>query len=104
MPAFEDQGVYIGGEYVDATSGETFNTIDPATGETLAHVQQASQADIDRAVRSARDGQREWAAMTAMQRSRILRRAVDLLRARNDDLAALEMRDTGKPIAETRAV
>jgi betaine-aldehyde dehydrogenase len=42
--------------------------------------------------------------MTAMQRSRILRRAVDLLRARNDELAAIETRDTGKPIAETRAV
>lgn len=104
MSAFGEQRLYIGGEYVDATSGETFDTLDPATGETLARVQQASQADIDRAVRSAREGQREWAAMTAMQRSRILRRAVELLRARNDELAAIETRDTGKPIAETRAV
>src|SRR5471030_3302148 len=104
MPVFELQRLYIGGAYVDATSGETFDTLDPATGETLASVQQASAADIDRAVRSAREGQREWAAMTAMQRSRILRRAVDILRERNDELAALETRDTGKPIAETRAV
>ncbi|GJH19697.1 betaine-aldehyde dehydrogenase [Caballeronia novacaledonica] len=104
MSAFGEQRLYIGGEYVDATSGETFDTLDPATGETLARVQQASEADTDRAVRSAREGQREWAAMTAMQRSRILRRAVDLLRARNDELAAIETRDTGKPIAETRAV
>jgi betaine-aldehyde dehydrogenase len=104
MSAFGEQRLYIGGEYVDATSGETFDTLDPATGETLARVQQASEADIDRAVRSAREGQREWAAMTAMQRSRILRRAVDLLRARNDELAAIETRDTGKPIAETRTV
>ena len=104
MSAFGEQRLYIGGEYVDATSGETFDTLDPATGETLARVQQASQADIDRAVRSASEGQREWAAMTAMQRSRILRRAVDLLRARNDELAAIETRDTGKPIAETRTV
>ncbi|WP_250529292.1 betaine-aldehyde dehydrogenase [Caballeronia sp. ATUFL_F1_KS4A] len=104
MSAFGEQRLYIGGEYVDATSGETFDTLDPATGETLARVQRASQADIDRAVKSAREGQREWAAMTAMQRSRILRRAVDLLRARNDELAAIETRDTGKPIAETRAV
>jgi betaine-aldehyde dehydrogenase len=104
MPAFELQRLYIGGAYVDATSGETFDTLDPATGETLANVQQASSADIDRAVRSARAGQREWAAMTAMQRSRILRRAVDILRARNDELALLETRDTGKPIAETQAV
>ncbi|MDR5824249.1 betaine-aldehyde dehydrogenase [Caballeronia sp. LZ043] len=104
MSAFEEQRLYIGGAYVDATSGETFDTLDPANGELLARVQQASQADIDRAVRSAHEGQREWAALTAMQRSRILRRAVDLLRARNDELAALETRDTGKPIAETRAV
>ena len=102
--AYGLQRLYIGGAYVDATSGVTFDTFDPATGETLASVQQASEADIDRAVQSAREGQREWAAMTAMQRSRILRRAVELLRTRNDELAELEMRDTGKPIAETLAV
>ncbi|MFM0397360.1 betaine-aldehyde dehydrogenase [Paraburkholderia phytofirmans] len=104
MAVFATQGLYIGGGYVDATSGETFDTLDPATGETLASVQQASAADVDRAVRSAQQGQREWAALTAMQRSRILRRAVELLRERNDELAALETRDTGKPIAETLAV
>ncbi|GAB7539114.1 betaine-aldehyde dehydrogenase [Burkholderia sp. 3C] len=98
------QKLYIGGAYVDATGGASFETYDPATGEHLATVQQASTADVDRAVESAREGQRVWAAMTAMQRSRILRRAVDLLRERNDTLAELEMRDTGKPIAETLAV
>ena len=104
MTSYGLQRLYIGGEYVDATSGETFDTFDPATGAKLATVQQASAADIDRAVQSAREGQRAWAALTAMQRSRILRRAVELLRERNDALAELEMRDTGKPIAETRAV
>ncbi|MFM0644947.1 betaine-aldehyde dehydrogenase [Paraburkholderia bryophila] len=104
MAVFATQRLYIGGGYVDATGGETFDTLDPATGETLATVQQASAADVDRAVQSARDGQREWASLTAMQRSRILRRAVELLRERNDELAALETRDTGKPIAETQAV
>jgi len=104
MPAYDLQRLYIGGEYVDATSGVTFDTFDPATGDRLATVQQAGDADIDRAVQSAREGQRAWAALTSMQRSRILRRAVEILRARNDELAELEMRDTGKPIAETRAV
>ncbi len=104
MAVFATQRLYIGGAYVDATGGETFDTLDPATGETLATVQQATAADVDRAVQSARDGQREWAALTAMQRSRILRRAVEILRERNDELAALETRDTGKPIAETLAV
>ncbi|WP_118180218.1 betaine-aldehyde dehydrogenase [Paraburkholderia phosphatilytica] len=104
MPSYGLQRLFIGGEYVDATSGETFTSVDPATGDVLATVQQASAADIDRAVQSAREGQRAWAALTAMQRSRILRRAVDLLRVRNDELALLEMHDTGKPIAETRSV
>ncbi|QKM57222.1 betaine-aldehyde dehydrogenase [Burkholderia glumae] len=104
MTAYGLQRLYIGGGYVDATSGATFDSLDPATGETLAVVQQAAAADVDRAVAAAREGQREWAALTAMQRSRILRRAVELLRERNDALAELETRDTGKPIAETRAV
>lgn len=104
MAVFATQRLYIGGGYVDATGGETFDTVDPATGETLATVQQASAADVDRAVQAARAGQREWAALTAMQRSRILRRAVELLRERNDELAMLETRDTGKAIAETLAV
>lgn len=98
------QRLYIGGTYVDATSSDTFATFDPATGECLATIGQASRDDIERAVASSREGQCEWAALGAMTRSRILRRAVELLRARNDELAELEMRDTGKPIAETRAV
>ena len=58
--------------------------------------------DVDAAVKSAKAGQQVWAAMTAMQSSHILRRAVEILRARNDELVALETLDTGKPISETR--
>lgn len=104
MSRFELQKLYIHGGYVDATSGATFQSIDPATGEVLAEVQRASQADVERAVASAEEGQKVWAAMTAMQRSRILRKAVDILRARNDELAELESLDTGKPLTETRFV
>ena len=104
MPRFEQQQLYIDGRYVDATSGATFETVNPATGEVLAELQRASRDDVDKAVASAAAGQKVWAAMTAMQRSRILRRAVDILRERNDELAELETLDTGKPLAETRAV
>ncbi|MEB2546254.1 betaine-aldehyde dehydrogenase [Burkholderia gladioli] len=104
MTVYGLQKLYIGGAYVDATSGISFDSLDPATGEHLATIQQAGEADVQRAVESAREGQRVWAAMTSMQRSRILRRADELLRERNDELAELEMRDTGKPIAETQAV
>ena len=104
MPRFELQQLYINGKRVDATSGKTFQTINPANGEVLAEIQAASKEDVDLAVSSAQQGQRIWAAMTAMQRSRILRRAVEILRQRNDELAALETLDTGKSISETRYV
>ena len=104
MPRFAEQKLYLDGRDVDASSGATFDSINPATGEVLAQVQRASQADVERAVASAAAGQKVWAAMTAMQRSRILRKAVDILRERNDELAELETLDTGKPLSETRYV
>ncbi|MGV8897730.1 MAG: betaine-aldehyde dehydrogenase [Burkholderiaceae bacterium] len=104
MPVFKQQQLYIGGRRVDATSGKTLATRNPANGEVLAEVQSASQQDVDRAVASARQGQQVWAAQTAMQRSRVLRRAVEILRARNDELAEIETLNTGKPLSETSAV
>ncbi|NCI77152.1 betaine-aldehyde dehydrogenase [Acinetobacter kanungonis] len=96
--------LYIHGQYVNATSGKTFDTINPATGQILAIVQQAAKADVDAAVKSAQQGQHVWAAMTAVERARILRRAVDILRERNDELARLETLDTGKAYSETSSV
>ncbi|RTG28911.1 betaine-aldehyde dehydrogenase [Serratia marcescens] len=104
MSRFGLQKLYIHGAYVDSTAGKTFNAINPANGEVLAEVQSAGAEDVDRAVASAASGQKVWAAMTAMARSRILRRAVDILRERNDELAALETLDTGKAMSETTAV
>jgi len=98
------QKLYIGGRAVDATSGVTFQTIDPSTNQPLCDVQQASQADVDAAVAAAREGFRVWSTTPAMERARVLRRAVDLLRDRNDEIAALETRDTGKPIQETGTI
>jgi betaine-aldehyde dehydrogenase len=79
-------------------------TFNPATGVELARLACADAAAIDAAVQRAQVAQREWAALTAAQRGRILRRAADLLRERNDQLALLETRDTGKPIQETSVV
>ena len=104
MARFELQKLYIDGGYVDASGTATFDAINPATGEVLAQVQRATEADVERAVASAEKGQKIWAAMTAMERSRILRRAVDILRERNDELALLETLDTGKAYSETRYV
>jgi betaine-aldehyde dehydrogenase len=96
MARFELQKLYIDGGYSDAGSDATFEAINPANGEVLAQCN-ATKEDVERAVVSAEKGQKIWAAMTAMERSRILRRAVDILRERNDELAALETLDTGKP-------
>lgn len=96
--------LYIHGQYVDATSGKTFDSIHPATGQIIATLQQASQADVEAAVKSAIQGQKQWASKTAVERSRILYRAVDILRERNHDLAELETLDTGKAFSETSTV
>lgn len=104
MARFELQKLYIDGAYSDAGSDATFEAINPANGEVLAQVQRATKEDVERAVVSAEKGQKIWAAMTAMERSRILRRAVDILRERNDELAALETLDTGKAYSETKYV
>lgn len=96
--------LFIDGRAVQATSGETFESINPATGEVLAIVDHASDDDVDRAVRAARDAFGTWSQMTGAQRGRILNRAAGILRDRNDELARLEVLDTGKPISEASTV
>ena len=96
--------LYIDGQYCNATSNETFATTNPATGEILSQVQTASMADIDKAVASAKRGFAIWSAMSGTERGRILLKAVALLRERNDELAMLEVLDTGKPIQEADCV
>jgi betaine-aldehyde dehydrogenase len=84
--------------------GRRFASINPATGEVLGHVTVDGEAQVNAAVSLALRAQSGWAAMTGAERGRILRRAADLLRSRNQELAELETRDTGKPIQETRVV
>jgi len=98
------QRPYIDGGYVDATSDETFESVNPATGEILATVQQASQGDVDRAVASATEAFGSWSRMAGAERGRILNKAARILRDRNQELAELEVLDTGKPIQEAVAV
>jgi betaine-aldehyde dehydrogenase len=85
-------------------AGARFASINPATGEILGYAVVAGPAQIDAAVRAAERGQIKWAAMTGAERARVLRRAAELLRSRNQELAELESRDTGKPIQETLIV
>ncbi|WP_417561504.1 betaine-aldehyde dehydrogenase [Marinomonas sp.] len=96
--------LYINGALQPATSGEYFTTYNPATGEALAQIDQASQQDINQAVANAQQGFQIWSTMPAVERSRILLKAVALLRERNDELAELEVKDTGKPLQEANCV
>jgi betaine-aldehyde dehydrogenase len=101
---FPTRQSFIGGELVASTTGETFETRHPATNRVICEVEQAGQREVDLAVESAHAGFLEWSAMPAMERSRILRRAVDIIRERNDELAALDTLDAGRPIGETSTV
>ena len=95
---------FINGEYIEDTSGTPIDVIYPATGEKIATVHAATPALIEKAIESARAAQGAWAAMTGTERGRILRRAAELMRARNHDLSVLETYDTGKPYQETSVV
>jgi betaine-aldehyde dehydrogenase len=92
---------FINGQYVEDTAGTPIPVIYPATGEPIATVYSATPAIIDAALSAAEAAQGQWAAMTGTERGRILRRAADIIRARNHDLSVLETMDTGKPLQET---
>lgn len=95
---------FINGKYVEDTNGAPIDVIYPATGKTIATVHSATPAVIEFALASARNAEAKWAGMTGTERGRILRRAADIMRARNHDLSVLETFDTGKPYQETSVV
>ncbi|HXE89971.1 MAG TPA: aldehyde dehydrogenase [Terriglobales bacterium] len=98
-----DVRLFIGGEWVEARSGRMFATTNPATGERLALVHEAGDADVDAAVRAARQAFEggPWPHMAVAERSRVLHRIGDLIEQRREELARLETLDTGKPIRES---
>ncbi len=92
---------FIDGAYVEDTDGAVIDVIFPATGEVIARVHEATPAIVERALASARRAQKAWAQVKPVERARILRRAADIMRERNQALSELETLDTGKPIQET---
>jgi betaine-aldehyde dehydrogenase len=89
---------------INREAGERFASINPANGEVVGYVSVAGADEVNAAVRAAQRGQAQWAAMTGAARAQVLRRAAQMLRSRNQQLAELETRDTGKPIQETLLV
>jgi betaine-aldehyde dehydrogenase len=92
---------FIDGAYVEDTQGDAFDSVYPATGEVIARLHAATPALIERAVAAAARAQADWAAWRPVERGRVLRRAADLIMARNRELSELETLDTGKPLQET---
>jgi len=94
--------LFIDGQWVDAESGKTFSTPNPATGETLAEVAEADKADVDKAVAAARRAfEGKWGRMSARDRGRLLYKLSQLIEAKSQELATLETSDNGKPIKES---
>ena len=94
--------LFIGGIYVDASSGQRFADIEPATGNELAQVAHADATDVDCAVAAARKAadQGPWPRMSAEARGKLLNRLADGIERRARDLGVLEARDVGKPVSE----
>ncbi|WP_460275702.1 aldehyde dehydrogenase [Celeribacter sp. ULVN23_4] len=97
---------FIDGEFVDALSGKTFATINPATGAEIAQIAEGDAADIDRAVKAARvafeDGR--WSRMAPGDRKAVLLKLADLIRENLVELALLDCLDMGKPVTDAATV
>lgn len=98
--------LFIGGKWIDAASGKTFATSNPATGEELTALAEADERDVDVAVAAARKAfaSGPWPDMSASERGKILWKIGDLVDKNNEELGTLETLDNGKPIFESRQV
>jgi aldehyde dehydrogenase (NAD+) len=100
-------GLFVDGEFIDGTGPDStaFKTINPATEEVLAEIAEASDADVDRAVKAARRAYtRVWSKMSGRERAKYLYRIARIIQERGRELAVLESIDNGKPIKESRDV
>jgi 1-pyrroline dehydrogenase len=98
----ETQQIPIGGEWVAAASGETMEVLNPATEETIASVPRCDAADVDAAVAAAKAALPAWLETTPAERAEVLLRLADVIDANADELAELESRNVGKPLAYAR--
>ncbi len=94
----------VGGEWVEAASGKTFATFNPASGEVLAQVAEGEKEDVDRAVKAARNAFESgpWRRMTTSERGRLIWKLADLIEAHLEEFAQLETLDNGKPVVVAR--
>ena len=103
MVSFKTWKLWIGGKSVPAASGRTYDAINPADGKPFARVAEGGAADIDAAVRAAAEAATgPWSRLTPRARGKILLRLATLIRENLDELALLETRNAGKPLADSR--
>src|SRR5829696_6661133 len=89
----------VGGDWVDAASGETMEVLNPSTGEVIAEVPRSSTEDVERAVAAARKAYEEWADRTPKDRMELLLKLGDVIDENADELTRLESQNVGKPMA-----
>src|ERR1700722_16060529 len=104
-PKVRQTKLLIDGKWLNAASGKTFETINPATGEVIAHVAEGDKADVDKAVKAARKAFEKgpWRKMSARERGKCLYKLADLVEKNVEELAMLETLDNGKPIRDAKA-
>ncbi|MEX0280358.1 MAG: aldehyde dehydrogenase family protein, partial [Arenibacterium sp.] len=102
-PAYPDLHLFIGGRRIGASERDSLASTNPATGQVLGHIPRATEEDIDAALKAATEAFALWSEMPAVQRSKLLVKVAEGLRARKEELAQTITLDLGKPIAESRA-
>ncbi|CAH1655659.1 NAD-dependent succinate-semialdehyde dehydrogenase [Chelatococcus asaccharovorans] len=103
MLDYPDTKLLIDGSWSDASTGKTIAVVNPATENVIGQVAHASRDDLDRALAAAERGFALWSAISAFERSKLMRKAADLLRARADKIAALMTLEQGKPLTQSKA-
>lgn len=89
---------FVNGDWLEDTAGAPIEVIYPGTGETIARLHAATPAVLEAAISGAVAAQAEWGRRRPVERARVLMKAVEIIRARGEELALLETLDTGKPI------
>ncbi|RWM38707.1 NAD-dependent succinate-semialdehyde dehydrogenase [Mesorhizobium sp.] len=102
MHTYPDVKLFINGEWRNAVGGETLSVIDPAIEEVIGRVAHARKADMDLALAAAEKGFKIWRETSAFDRSKLMRKATDILRSRFEAIAYMMTREQGKPLAQSR--
>ncbi|MFC0341866.1 NAD-dependent succinate-semialdehyde dehydrogenase [Paracoccus niistensis] len=101
-PSLLETRAFVAGEWVDADDGKTFEVKNPARGDVIARVADLSRAEVKRAIEAAQAAMKDWAARTAKDRAKVMRRWFELMMENQDDLGTILTAEQGKPLPEAR--